>query len=154
MFEIYILYHRYIIIKKGTKQTHEVLTRYIPDISDTAVSYRSGLHIHVIHHVYTMYIPLIYLHCSDIPVIFNVYSMYILYILYSVNTMYIPCIYMIYTVYILSTYNVYYQHILDIYIEYVVNIHSLSLVYYAYILHQVADVEKGGRVPFHQLHLL
>ena len=99
-----------------------------------------------------MYIPLIYLPGSDIPVIFNEYSMYILYILYSVNTMYIPCIYIVYTMYILSTYNVYYQYILGIYTEYVVNIHSISTVYYAHILHQVAGVEKEGRVPFHWLH--
>jgi hypothetical protein len=85
-----------------------------------------------------MYIPLIYLPGSDIPVIFNVYSMYILYIL---NTMYIPCIYIVYTMYKLSTYNVCYQYI-----------HSISTVYYAHILHQVAGVEKEGRVPFHRLH--
>jgi hypothetical protein len=72
--------------------------------------------------------------------------------------MYIHDIFRVYTWYILciyiehSRYNVYQQYIiLGIYIEYVVNIHGLSLVYYAYILHQVADVEKEGRVPFHQL---
>jgi hypothetical protein len=46
------------------------------------------------------------------------------------------------------------MYILGLYIEYVVNIHGISIVYYAYILHQVADVEKEGRVPFHQLHQL
>ncbi len=97
----------------------------------------------------TMYIPLIFLPGSDIPVIFNVYSMYILYILYSVKTMYIPCIYHVYTMYILSTYSVYYPYILGIYTEYVMNIHSISTVYYGHILHQVAGVEKEGRVPFH-----
>ena len=66
--------------------------------------------------------------------------------------MYIPCIYIVYTMYILSTYNVYYQYILGIYTEYVMNIHSISTVYYAHILHQVAGVEKEGRVPFHRLH--
>ena len=132
---IYLAYHKDIIIKKGTEQTHEVLTRYIPDIS--------------IRTAYTCNISCIY---HDIPVIFNVYSMHILHILYSVYTMYIPCIYIVYTMYILSTYNVYYQYILGIYTEYVMNIHSISTVYYAHILHQVAGVEKEGRVPSHRLH--
>ena len=44
-----------------------------------------------------------------------------------VDTMYIKCI-------------------KGIYIEYVVNIHGISIVYYAHILHQVAGVEKEGRV--------
>ncbi len=39
-----------------------------------------------------------------------------------------------------------------IYNEYVVNIHGISIVYYTYILHQVAGFEKEGRVPFHRLH--
>ena len=115
---IFILYPRYIIIKKGMEQTHEVLTRYIPDISlRTAYTCNTPC----IYHVYTMNIHAM----SDIPVLFNVYSMYILYILYLVNTMYIPCIYIVYTMYILSTYNVYYQYILGIYTEYIVNIHSI-----------------------------
>ena len=56
--------------------------------------------------------------------------------------------------YVHSTYNVYNKYILGIYMEYIVNIHSLSIVYYTYVLHQVADVEKEARVPFHQLHQL
>ncbi len=59
---------------------------------------------------------------------------------------------MVYTMYIYHAYNVYQQYILYIYIECVVNIHGLSIVYYAHILHQVAGVEKEGRVPFHLLH--
>ena len=35
IFWIHIVYQRYIIIKKGTEQTHEVFTRYIPDISES-----------------------------------------------------------------------------------------------------------------------
>ena len=115
---IFILYPRYIIIKKGMEQTHEVLTRYIPDISlRTAYTCNTPC----IYHVYTMNIHAM----SDIPVLFNVYSMYILYILYLVNTMYIPCIYIVYTMYILSTYNIYNQYILGIFTEYIVNIHSI-----------------------------
>ena len=41
-------------------------------------TYWSGQHIHFIYHVYTMYIPCIYLHGSDIPVIYNESSLYIL----------------------------------------------------------------------------
>ncbi len=44
------------------------------------------------------------------------------------------------------------MYIKGIYIEYVVNIHGISIVYYEHILHQVAGVEKEGRVPFHLLH--
>jgi hypothetical protein len=70
----YISYQRYIIIKKDTEQT-QVFTRYIPDIS-----FRTAYtcNIHVIYHVYTMYIPCIYLSRSDIPVTYQEYSLYIL----------------------------------------------------------------------------
>ncbi len=59
---------------------------------------------------------------------------------------------MVYLYYIYGRYNVYQVYIKGIYIEYVVNIHGMSIVYYAYTLHQVAGVEKEGRVPFHRLH--
>ncbi len=74
--------------KKGTEQTHE-----------TAYAFH--------YHVYTMYIPCIYLHGSDIPVIHNEYSLYILHGLSLVHTMFIPCIYMIYPWYIYGRYNAY-----------------------------------------------
>ena len=48
--EIFIVYPRYIIIKKGTEQTHEVLTRYIPDIS---IRTAYTCNIPCIYHVYT-----------------------------------------------------------------------------------------------------
>ena len=52
--EIFIVYPRYIIIRKGTEQTHEVLTRYIPDISvRTAYTCK----IPCINHVCTIDIP-------------------------------------------------------------------------------------------------
>ena len=51
--EIFIVYPRYIIIKKGTEQTHEVLTRYIPDIS---IRTAYTCNIPCIYHVYTIYI--------------------------------------------------------------------------------------------------
>ena len=52
--KIYMVYPRYINIKKGTEQTHEVFTRYIP-----AIWMRTpyGFDIPDIYHVYTMYIP-------------------------------------------------------------------------------------------------
>ncbi len=49
-----MVYQRYIIIKKGMEQTHEVSTRYIPDISLRTASNRN---IPYIYHVYTMHIP-------------------------------------------------------------------------------------------------
>ncbi len=57
IFWIYIVHHRYIIIKKGTEQTHEVLTRYIPDIS---VRSAYTFHIPCIYHVYTIDIPALF----------------------------------------------------------------------------------------------
>jgi len=52
--KIFIVYQRYIIIKKGTEQTHEVLTRYIPDIS---IRTAYTCNIPCIYHVYTIDIP-------------------------------------------------------------------------------------------------
>ena len=98
--KMFNVYPRYIIIKK-------VRNKPMRSWQGIYLTYRSGRHTHVIYHVYTMYIPLIYLHGSDKPVIFNAYSMYILYILYSVNAMCIPCISMIYSMYIHGIYYVY-----------------------------------------------
>ncbi len=77
----------------------------------------------------TMYIPLIYLPGSNIPVIFNVYSMYILYILYLVNTMYIPCIYHVYTLHIQRILLVYTKYIHGICSEYTSYIYSILCAY-------------------------
>ena len=51
---INMIYHRYIIIKKGTEQTHFYFTRYIP-----AIWMRSpyAFDIPYIYLVYTMHIP-------------------------------------------------------------------------------------------------
>jgi hypothetical protein len=98
IFWIYIVHQRHI------KKVRNKPMRYwqgIPDIS-VRTAYTC-----IIPCVYTMYIPLIYLHFFDIPVIFNVYSMYIHYILYSVNTMYIPYIYLVYFMYMHNIYYVY-----------------------------------------------
>ncbi len=107
---IYIVYHRYVIIKKGTEQNHEVCTRYIPDIS-VRTAYK--FYIPCIYHVYTMYIPALFWYTC-----YNEYSLYILHGLSLVYTMCIPCIYMVYPqrynvyqVYIKSRYNVYQVYI-------------------------------------------
>jgi len=62
--EIFIVYPRYIIIKKGTEQTHEVLTRYIPDIS---IRTAYTCNIPCIYHVYTIYILCIYHSYANAP---------------------------------------------------------------------------------------
>ncbi len=98
---IFIVYQRYIIIKKGTEQTHEVLTRHIPDISiRTAYTCK----IPCIYHVYTIDIPAWFWYTCYIQCIFHVYTLYIILGKYHVYTMYIHCI--------IDT-------------EYVVNIHSI-----------------------------
>ena len=51
---IYMVYTRYINIKKGTEQTHFYFTRYIPAIW---IRTPYGFDIPDIYHVYTLYIP-------------------------------------------------------------------------------------------------
>ena len=54
---IFMVYHMYINIKKGTEQTHLYYSWYIPHI---CIRSTYGFDIHGIYHVYTMYIPCIY----------------------------------------------------------------------------------------------
>ncbi len=90
---IYIVYHRYSIINKGTEQTHEVFTRYIPDISvRTAYTF----HIPCIYHVFTMYIPTLFWYTCYIQWIFLVYTSCIILSIYHVYTMYIHDISLVY----------------------------------------------------------
>ncbi len=74
MLWIHIVYQRYIIIKKGTEQTHELFTRYIPDI---LVRTAYTFHIPCIYHVYTMYILYIYIMYIQTLHLTLVYTMYI-----------------------------------------------------------------------------
>ncbi len=94
IFEIYIVYQRYIIIKKGTEQTDEVLTRYIPDIS---VRTAYTCNIPCIYHVYTFHIPALFWYTCYIQCIFHVYTLYIILGKYHVYTMYIHGIHHVYT---------------------------------------------------------
>ena len=75
--EIFIVYPRYIIIKKGTEQTHEVLTRYIPDIS---IRTAYTCNIPCIYHVYTIYILCIYHSYTNAPSLMSIYHVYTMYI--------------------------------------------------------------------------
>ena len=75
--EIFIVYPRYIIIKKGTEQTHEVLTRYIPDIS---IRTAYTCNIPCIYHVYTIYILCIYHSYTNAPSLISIYHVYTMYI--------------------------------------------------------------------------
>ena len=50
---IFMVYHRYIIIKNGTEQTHFYFTRYIPSIWMTCPY---AFDMPCIYHVYTMYV--------------------------------------------------------------------------------------------------
>ena len=50
---IFIVYHRYINLKKGTEQTHLYYSWYIPHI---CIRSTYGFNIHGIYHTYTMYI--------------------------------------------------------------------------------------------------
>ena len=75
--KIFIVYPRHIIIKKGTEQTHEVLTRYIPDIS---IRTAYTCNIPCIYHVYTIYIYYVYIihmQMLHLIIIYHVYTMYI-----------------------------------------------------------------------------
>jgi len=92
---IYLIYHTYINIKKGTEQTHKCFTWYIPYIW---MRTPYGWNIPCIYHVYTMYIPCIccgyrFTSCISLqpPCTFIIHQ-------------YIPCIYHVYTMYILDIY--------------------------------------------------
>jgi hypothetical protein len=127
---IFMVYHRYIIIKKGTEQTHEVFTRYIPAIWMTCPY---AFDMPCIYHVYTMYIQFKIWYTSYIPGIFFVYT-----------TWYILSIYCAYTIHMYSIFCVYTMYIPCIYMVYIWYIHGIYMVYY--ILHPVAGVvEEGGR---------
>ena len=76
--EIFIVYPRYIIIKKGTEQTHEVLTRYIPDIS---IRTAYTCNIPCIYHVYTMYMLYIHHSYTNSPTLISIYHVYTIYII-------------------------------------------------------------------------
>ena len=86
---IYIVYHRYIIIKKGKEQTHEVWTRHISNILVRTAYYWN---MPCIYHVYTMHIPVRFWYTRFIPRILVVYTIYI----YNVYLRDIHCIYNVY----------------------------------------------------------
>ena len=79
-----------------------------------------GWHVHMplICHVYTMYIPCIYNSRFDIPVIYQGYSLYILHGISSVYTVYIQFICIVYFVYIPCIYHVSTWYIYGIYMVY------------------------------------
>ena len=92
----------YFNYKKGTEQTHEVFTRYIPAIWMTCPY---GFDIPGINHEYTMYIKSIWTYGFYIPGIYHVYTMYIQ------GICDIPFTYQTYTLYIQGIYKVYMLHI-------------------------------------------
>ncbi len=100
---IYIVYHKDIIIKKGTEQTHEVWSRYIPGILVTWAYDWNIPGIPGIYLVYTMHIPKSFWYSSYITWIFMEYTIrYILCIYLN-----IPCLYIVYAQYIHCIYLVY-----------------------------------------------
>ena len=110
---IYIVYHKDIIIKKGTEQTHEVWSRYIPGI---LVTWAYDWNIPGIYLVYNMHIPIFQLYTKNIHGIYHmVYPLYIL-----EYTLFIHSICSGYTLYILGIY----WYIFGIY-----NVYALICVY-------------------------
>ena len=112
---IYLIYHTYINIKKGTEQTHKCFTWYIPYIW---MRTPYGWNIPCIYHVYTMYIPCIYQSGCDIPVIYQTYSLYLLHCLSFVYTLHIQYICIVYPMYIPGICIVYLKYIPGIYSGY------------------------------------
>ncbi len=102
---IYILYQRYIIGKKGTEQTHEVFTRYIPEIlKRTAYNWNIPCiyHVYSIYHAYTGQVLIYQLYTKNIHCIYhmvypeNIHCIYQVYLLYILSIYYINCIYHVY----------------------------------------------------------
>ncbi len=115
---IYNVYHKDIIIKKGTEQAHLFWSRHIPGI---LVRSAYDWNITGIYLIYTMHIQKSFWYSSYIPRIFMEYTIwYILCIylnipsLYIVYAQYIHCIYLVYIEYIVGIYN----YMLSIYIVY------------------------------------
>ncbi len=122
----YIVYQRYIMIKKGTEQTHEVFTRYILDIlMRTAYNWN----IPCIYHVYTINILVRLWYTSYIPRLFIVYTTWFILSKYFVYAKYIYCISSVYTMYILGKYIVYFWVSKCIYLVYTLFIHGIICVY-------------------------
>ena len=119
---IYKVYYEYIIIKKGTEQTHEIWTRHIQDILVRTAYYWN---MPCIYHVYTMHIPVRFWYTRFIPRILVVYTIYI----YNVYLRDIHCIYNVYHRNIPCLYNVYLRDIHCILSRYTLYIHSISRVY-------------------------
>ncbi len=97
---IYTVYHKDIIIKKGTEQTHLFWSRYIPGILVRLVY---DWNIPVIYLVYTNHIPKSFRYSSYIPRIFMEYTIWYILCIY----LNIPCLYIVFAQYIHWIYLVY-----------------------------------------------
>ena len=126
---IFMVYHRYINIKKvQNKPIYVLLCIYRP--------YGWHLHMDLMHQVYTMYIPRTY-HSR-----FFWYTSYISGIFFVYTSRYILSIYFVYTIHMYSIFCVYTMYI-PIYMVYTWYIHCIYMVYS--ILHPVAGVAEEGR---------
>ena len=117
--KIYLAYHKDIIIKKGTEQTHEVWSGYIPGI---LVTWAYAWNMPCIWTVYTMHMLKRLRYTTYIPwlfmIIYGIYCVVYISCIYNVYTMYMPSINLAYTWYIHMICFEYTMYIYGIYIVY------------------------------------
>ncbi len=146
---IFMEYH--IIIKKVLNKTKTVFYVFTLHMYDIYIWLKYTMCIPCIYHVYTRQVVISQLYTRNIRCLY--------YIVYTYN---ILCIYCIYTLHIYIVYQLYIQciyqictlNMLCIFIVYAQYVNWIYIVYYAYILHQAADVREEGRVPLDPFHRL